>query len=136
MYSTIQIIYLYISFRIISYIISFLISYSSFLFSIAWWIVDERFDAVCQFFETKFGHYVVHERQLTKMRIEISAFTDHIRKSESKKRQLGQMFGSIEAVKLELFIQDYSISQTSLEQIFNQFAAQQEEETGHAAGMM
>ena len=35
------------------------------------------------------------------------------------------MFGSVEASKLRLSIQEYSIAQTSLEQIFNQFAAQQ-----------
>jgi hypothetical protein len=34
------------------------------------------------------------------------------------------MFGAIEQRKEELHIQDYSIAQTSLEQIFNQFAAQ------------
>jgi len=34
-----------------------------------------------------------------------------------------------------LCIEDYSVSQTSLEQIFNYFAAQQEEEKGHAAGV-
>ena len=33
-------------------------------------------------------------------------------------------------------IQDYSVSQTSLEQIFNFFAAQQEEETGFASGII
>ena len=31
--------------------------------------------------------------------------------------------------------QEYSISETSLEQIFNYFASQQEEETGHVGGM-
>lgn len=34
-----------------------------------------------------------------------------------------------------LNIQDYAIAQTSLEQIFNFFAAQQEEETGEAVGL-
>ena len=33
------------------------------------------------------------------------------------------MFGTIEAQKEKLKIQEYSIAQTSLEQIFNQFAA-------------
>jgi hypothetical protein len=46
------------------------------------------------------------------------------------------MFGVIEASKDELHIQEYSISQTSLEQIFNQFASQQEEETGTATGLV
>ena len=45
------------------------------------------------------------------------------------------MFGAVERNKDRLSIQEYSIAQTSLEQIFNQFAAQQEEETGSAAGI-
>ena len=44
------------------------------------------------------------------------------------------MFAAVEAKKTELKIQEYSIAQTSLEQIFNQFAAQQEEEKGPAGG--
>lgn len=41
------------------------------------------------------------------------------------------IFGSIESAKYELKLEGYSVSQTSLEQIFNQFAAQQEEEKLH-----
>jgi hypothetical protein len=41
------------------------------------------------------------------------------------------IFGAIESAKVELQLQGYSVSQTSLEQIFNQFAAQQEEEKLH-----
>jgi len=52
------------------------------------------------------------------------------------KRPLSSLFGLIEAHKAALSILDYSISQTSLEQIFNQFAAQQEEEKGAAAGIV
>ena len=77
------------------------------------------------------------------MRIEISAYEDDIEfgvssDNESKRdpnqlptrRKLGHMFGTIERSKDKLKIQDYSISQTSLEQIFNQFACQQDEEKG------
>ena len=39
---------------------------------------------------------------------------------------LGSVFDKVEAAKAELGIDDYSISQTSLEQIFNGFASQQE----------
>ena len=45
------------------------------------------------------------------------------------------MFGLVEGSKEKLNIQEYSIAQTSLEQIFNQFAAQQEEEKGPAVGL-
>ena len=88
--------------------------------------------------------YFVRERQLSKMRIEISAYEDDVEfgvnccdtesKGESsqvpRRRKLGHMFGAIERSKERLNIQDYSISQTSLEQIFNQFASQQDEEKG------
>jgi ATP-binding cassette, subfamily A (ABC1), member 3 len=40
------------------------------------------------------------------------------------------LFEFIESKKESLKIQEYSIAQTSLEQIFNQFASEQEEETG------
>ena len=45
------------------------------------------------------------------------------------------MFGIVESNKDRLKIQEYSIAQTSLEQIFNQFAALQDEERGSAAGI-
>jgi hypothetical protein len=45
------------------------------------------------------------------------------------------MFGSIEAKKDALRIHEYSVSQTSLEQIFNFFAGQQLEETGGGLGI-
>lgn len=44
--------------------------------------------------------------------------------------------GTIQDHRRELSIGEYSLSQTSLEQIFNRFAAQQEEELGRPAGMV
>ena len=46
---------------------------------------------------------------------------------------LGSVFDKVEAAKAELGIDDYSISQTSLEQIFNGFASQQETDNPSAA---
>lgn len=45
------------------------------------------------------------------------------------------IFGAIEVKKIDLALDGYSVAQTSLEQIFNQFAAQQEEEMGIVAGV-
>jgi hypothetical protein len=42
------------------------------------------------------------------------------------------MFGAVESHKEILGIQEYSVSQIQLEQVFNSFAAQQEEESGVA----
>jgi hypothetical protein len=41
---------------------------------------------------------------------------------------LGRVFDALEKNKSALHIQEYCLSQTSLEQIFNFFAAQQDEE--------
>ena len=48
---------------------------------------------------------------------------------------LSEIFGMIEAKKSTLHVATYSLSQTTLEQIFNIFASQQEEETGAIRGM-
>ena len=47
---------------------------------------------------------------------------------------LSRIFGLFEEHKAALGILEYSLSQTSLEQIFNLFASQQEEETGGVRG--
>jgi hypothetical protein len=48
---------------------------------------------------------------------------------------IGELFSRVEAARAPLNIRTYSLSQTSLEAVFNSFAAQQEEETGVARGM-
>ena len=48
---------------------------------------------------------------------------------------LSEAFGTLEGSKDDLRIATYSMSQTTLEQIFNVFASQQEEEKGTARGM-
>ena len=49
--------------------------------------------------------------------------------------ELGAIFGTIESVRTKLGIAEYTVSQTTLEQVFNSFAAQQEEETGPVRGL-
>jgi ATP-binding cassette subfamily A (ABC1) protein 3 len=48
---------------------------------------------------------------------------------------IGALFRYLEQVKEQFSVQQYSISETTLEQVFNSFAAQQEEETGLVVGM-
>jgi len=98
----------------------------------AWCLLEDKMDALLGFFSHHFGHLQVRERQISKVRMEISVFAE----DGVTKRPLSSLFGLIEAHKAALSILDYSISQTSLEQIFNQFAAQQEEEKGAAAGIV
>lgn len=95
-----------------------------------WIIVEKKMDNLFTFFNKSFGTFSLRERQVNKVRIEIL-----LESSDGTKRSLSTMFGLLESGRNELNIEDYSISQTSLEQIFNQFAAQQKEETGSAAGI-
>ncbi len=92
-----------------------------------WWIFESRFDGIAIFLSTTFGEFVVRERQTSKIRVEIDA-TELVDVGNPEgprvKRRLAKLFGAIESRKQELFIQEYSLSQTSLEQIFNQFASQ------------
>eukprot|EP01006_Ploeotia_vitrea_P052557 TRINITY_DN67703_c4_g1_i7.p1 TRINITY_DN67703_c4_g1~~TRINITY_DN67703_c4_g1_i7.p1 ORF type:complete len:613 (-),score=314.03 TRINITY_DN67703_c4_g1_i7:62-1711(-) len=48
---------------------------------------------------------------------------------------LPSIFEAIEANRKQVGISEYSVSETTLEQIFIHFAAQQEEERGHVAGL-
>ncbi|POM70930.1 ABCA1 lipid exporter [Phytophthora palmivora] len=53
-------------------------------------------------------------------------------RSHNNEVKLSKMFALVEDVKTKMHIREYSVSQTTLEQIFNSFASQQEEEKGAA----
>ena len=90
-----------------------------------WWILEEQFDAIEALFQSSFGEFVLVERQSSKLRLKVQSILP-----DGTPRKLGSMFGVLESHKTKLKIESYSISQTSLEQIFNQFGAAQEEERG------
>lgn len=96
----------------------------------SWWLNEESFDLIINFLNTNFGNFIMRERQTSKVRVEISASS-----MNGDIRRLSYMFGIIESNRNNLFIDDYSISQTSLEQIFNYFAQQQEEEISSDLGI-
>ena len=83
------------------------------------------FDETCARFRAQFGDLTIRERQVSKVRYELSSFDP-----DGSRRRLPFLFEFMESMKESLKIQEYSIAQTSLEQIFNQFASEQEEETG------
>ena len=97
----------------------------------SWWLLEESYDALTDFLNQQFPGYVLREKQPSKVRIEVPVLA-----ANGDKRKLSAMFGAVERVKEQLRIQEYSISQTSLEQIFNFFASQQEEETGAVGGLV
>ena len=91
----------------------------------SWWILEGAFDNICGFLVGVFDRFVLRERQTSKIRVEVSAFLPSANpNTPPQRRKLADMFGAIEPNKQGLLIQEYSIAQTSLEQIFNQFAGQ------------
>lgn len=100
----------------------------------SWWLLELRYDNLTGFLNDTFGSYILHERQISKMRVELTGLDN--KSDPPVERKLSGMFGAIEAKREQLCIQGYSISQTSLEQIFNHFAAQQEEESHLISGLV
>ncbi|CAM9259808.1 unnamed protein product [Ectocarpus sp. 4 AP-2014] len=93
----------------------------------AWLCLEQSCSRVIAFAERSFKGARLREKQNAKMRFEIPQQED---------MTLGAMFGFIEDNAAELGVREYSLSQISLEQIFNGFASQQQEEQGRAVGIV
>eukprot|EP00736_Rhodelphis_marinus_P006281 Rmarinus@m.16243 len=89
-----------------------------------WW-AQEDYNCAATDFMLGLGQVALLEKHGSHLRFEVS----------QSSTTLSALFGEIERNKEQRFIQEYNLSQTSLEQIFNMFAAQQEEEQGTVAGM-
>ena len=76
-----------------------------------------RVGSLIQFVESSYPSAVLRERQDVKLRFEISS--DGV--------TISSLFANLEACKNQFMIEDYGVSQTSLEQVFNFHAAQAHE---------
>ncbi|CAM9724740.1 unnamed protein product [Sphacelaria rigidula] len=92
-----------------------------------WLCLEQKCSRMIQFMMNNFHGVVIREKQNAKMRFEFP---------QQETMTLADIFGVIEEHVAGLCVSEYALSQTSLEQIFNGFAAQQEEETHRAAGVM
>lgn len=97
----------------------------------SWMILEQRYEAITDFLNETFTSFILHERQPSKIRIEVPSELPDGKGS----LKLSTMFKAVEEKKAALHIESYSMAQTSLEQIFNFFAQQQEEETGATGSM-
>ena len=91
-----------------------------------WWIGEDDAAKVDEFCKAKFPGTQLLERrghQASYQIMELGAL------------KLGSLFETVEAVKDDLKISEYSISGTSLEQIFVSFAQTQREESGNVRGL-
>ncbi|RYH30056.1 hypothetical protein EON65_06440 [archaeon] len=84
------------------------------------WLLEDRYDDLVRFLHTAFPDRAVlierNSSQTSKYRIQ---------RVEGTHNDLADIFAKFEANKAALSIHEYSVGQTTLEQIFNQFAAKQ-----------
>ena len=78
--------------------------------------VELRIRKIAEYIVTSYASNIFRERQDTKVRYEVN--------SEGVK--ISSIFASLEANKERLLLDDYGVSQTSLEQVFNMHAAEAE----------
>eukprot|EP00644_Phytophthora_capsici_P017577 jgi/Phyca11/571405/estExt2_Genewise1.C_PHYCAscaffold_420119 len=95
----------------------------------SWCVEETRFDSLNDYLLNAFGPggVLVMERQNDFCRFKVRGSNNQLK--------LSKMFALVENVKTNMHIREYSVSQTTLEQIFNSFASQQEEEKGVARGV-
>jgi ATP-binding cassette, subfamily A (ABC1), member 3 len=89
-----------------------------------WWLGEERYETLLTFLKNQFGEDVtLLERQNDScwFKIRESVDTD----TSASLLKLSNVFEAIENSKSTLGVREYSVSQTTLEQIFNTFASQQ-----------
>lgn len=91
-----------------------------------WWFVEERFEALQKFLAEKFPGVKCLEKQGFTVRMRLSS-GDHPQYGEDKAsgEQLASLFDWIEKSKPTLKLQEYSLSPTTLEQIFSAFVKEQ-----------
>lgn len=82
-----------------------------------WWVAQNQAEQLSRFMEKSFPESVLLERS--------SAFSFRYRIT-TPDIPLAQVFSNFEGAKSSLCIEDYSVGQTTLEQIFNQFASSQD----------
>ncbi|TMW68211.1 hypothetical protein Poli38472_007883 [Pythium oligandrum] len=95
----------------------------------AWWMAEERYLGLNAFLQECFGNDKVQlvERQNDMCRYRLLG--------DQKSLKLSNVFRLVESGKQTHHIREYAVSQTTLEQIFNNFASQQNEEKGVARGL-
>uniref|UniRef100_K3WG92 ABC transporter domain-containing protein n=1 Tax=Globisporangium ultimum (strain ATCC 200006 / CBS 805.95 / DAOM BR144) TaxID=431595 RepID=K3WG92_GLOUD len=115
-----------------------------------WWLLEDRVEQLTSYLQTHFGVdcTTLLERQADFCRFKLtkrgasSTSSENLvdagelaEPHEDSNLRLSRMFQLVETAKSSLHVKEYSVSQTSLEQIFNAFAGQQQEETRPVKGL-
>ncbi|TMW59992.1 hypothetical protein Poli38472_000034 [Pythium oligandrum] len=94
----------------------------------SWWLTEVRFAGVERFLSSNFARVELLERQNDSCWFKLHEDADDTAfgaPQSSESLHLANVFDLIESSKASLAIREYSVSQTTLEQIFNTFASQQ-----------
>ncbi|RLN65884.1 hypothetical protein BBJ29_006636 [Phytophthora kernoviae] len=99
----------------------------------AWWIAETRSERLQSFFHDKFPGSALTEQQGEHFRFQVPK-----QRSGTADNALrpAEIFRALEQTRTSLHVDEYSVSETALEHIFNNMAAQQDEEKGVAHGMI
>ncbi|KAG7396498.1 hypothetical protein PHYBOEH_002205 [Phytophthora boehmeriae] len=93
-----------------------------------WWLLEDRVQRLDEFLQAKFSGVMLLERQTDFCRYKVAGTipSTQVESDSTSQNQvayaLSSMFELVEGAKSALGIKEYSLSQTSLEQIFNSFA--------------
>ncbi|KAG2981889.1 hypothetical protein PC119_g20919 [Phytophthora cactorum] len=97
----------------------------------SWWVSETHGERLQTFFQTKFPGSILAEQQGEHFRFQVPK---HRPDSDAVLRP-AEIFRALEQSRTDLNVDEYSVSETALEHIFNNMAAQQDEEKGVAHGM-
>ncbi|GMF17211.1 unnamed protein product [Phytophthora lilii] len=94
----------------------------------AWWVTETQFETVSTFLQESFGSIELLERQHDSCWFKIldQPAVNGSNGGTNSTLRLSNVFELVENAKARLSIREYSVSQTTLEQIFNAFASQQD----------
>ena len=101
-----------------------------------WWLLEDRLVDLNRFVATQFPGSQLVERHGLRADYALTSVSGSPR-ADQQQQQLGiaTVFRKVEKAKSELFVEEYAVTQASLEDIFNQFASQQTEEKGAVRGL-
>jgi ATP-binding cassette subfamily A (ABC1) protein 1 len=94
-----------------------------------WWAEEDAIEGVLEYMSAEFPGSKVIERQGLQLKMSIPP------QKKGEILALASMFERLEQARVSKGVATYTLGQTTLEQVFNQFAATQEEETDSSRGI-
>ncbi|CEG37378.1 atp-binding cassette superfamily [Plasmopara halstedii] len=91
---------------------------------VLWWVLETCGEQLCAFFEHKFPGTILAEQQGKHFRFQVPKY----QVDSNEVVRPAAVFRALEQTRSSLYVDEYSVSETALEHIFNNMAAQQDKE--------